>query len=82
MTSFATAEAKGTESLAPKFAFLIWIFVIITIQWILCPPYGPLLSAVLGYAQALVSILVSGEQMVQEHGQELLLKLFSAQYVF
>lgn len=71
MTNFATSESKSSESPVPKLAFLTWILAIIVIQWILSPPYYPLVSVLVGY-----------EQVIQEHGQELLLKLFSAQYVF
>jgi len=71
MTNFATSESKSAESPVPKLAFLTWIFVIIAIQWILSPPYYPLVSVLVGY-----------EQIIQEHGQQLLLKVFSAHYVF
>lgn len=71
MTSFATSKSKSAESPVPKLAFLAWIFVIIATQWILSPPYYPL-----------VSVLVNYEQVIQEHGQQVLLKVFSAKYVF
>lgn len=71
MTNVATSESKSSESPVPKFAFLTWIFVIITIQWILSPPFYPLVSVIVGY-----------EQVIQAHGQEVLLKVFSARSVF
>ncbi len=59
----------SSENLLTKFAFLGWILAIITIQWIMYGPYGPLVKAFIGYQTVI-------------RAQDFLLQFLSARSVF